>query len=285
MRIVSLRDLNVKHPTLAKAAAVLITIVLLAILLSQVSIADVIATLVSINPLYLVAGFFLYACSYVFRALRFRILLSGEVGMRDLFKVVCVHNMMNNLLPARTGELSYIYLINNVHGRNIGEGIATLVIARVFDFVAIAGIFLSAAVILQSLPETAVQAVRYASITVLLSVVVIIILLKSDKREILAAIGNLFERYKLDKNPVAGRVFSKIQETADSFDALDSADMHFHLRVLTTTLAVWVSLYTFYYCMALAMHMDVGYIPAVLHPALQSSPRFSRSRGSAVLGR
>jgi len=263
MRIVSVRDLNVKHPTLAKVAAVIITIVLLAILLSQVNVADVITTLTSIDPLYLVAGFVLYACSYFFRALRFRILLSGEIGMRDLFKVVCVHNMMNNLLPARTGELSYIYLINKVYGRNIGEGIATLVIARVFDFIAIAGIFLSAAVILQSLSDTVVQAVRYASIAVLLSVVVIIILLKSDKREILAAIGNLFGRYKLDKNPVAGRVFSKIHETADSFDALDSADMHFHLRVLTTTLAVWVSLYTFYYCMALAMHMDVGYIPAV----------------------
>jgi len=63
------------------------------------------------------------------------------VGIRDLFKIVCVHNMMNNLLPARTGEVSYIYLINKVHERDISEGIATLVVARVFDFIVISGIF------------------------------------------------------------------------------------------------------------------------------------------------
>lgn len=252
-----------KHPTLAKAAAVLVTIVLLAILLSQVNIADVVTTLVSINPLYLVAGFSLYACSYFFRAVRFRILLNGEVGVRDLFKVVCVHNMMNNLLPARTGELSYIYLLNKVHGRNIGEGIATLVISRVFDFIAIAGIFLCAVMILRRLPGTATQTALYALAAVLLGMGIIIFLIKSDKKKILATIGNLFGRYKLDKNPVAGRIFSKIHETADSFDALGSAAMHFHLRVFTTTFGLWVSLYTFYYCMALAMHMDIGYIPAV----------------------
>lgn len=252
-----------KHPTFAKAAAVLITIVLLAILLSQVNVADVVATLTSINPLYLVAGFLLYACSYFFRAMRFWILLSGEVGMRELFKVVCVHNMMNNLLPARTGELSYVYLLNKVHRRSVGEGIATLVIARVFDFITIAGIFLCAVVILQHLPGTATQTASYALIVVLLGMGIITILIKSDKRKILAAIGNLFGRYRLDKSPVASRIFSKIHETADSFDALGSANMRFHLGVLTTTIGLWVSLYTFYYCMALAMHVNIGYIPAV----------------------
>lgn len=260
---VLVRDPGMKYPALTKAAAVLITIVLLAILLSQVNVADVVTTLTSSNPLYLVAGFFLYACSYVFRTLRFRFLLNGEVRMRDLFNIVCVHNMMNNLLPARTGELSYIYLLNKVHGRNTGEGIATLVIARVFDFIAIGGIFLCAVVILQRLPDAATQSALYALIAVLLSVVIIIILLKSDKSKILVAIGNLFGRYKQDKNPVGGYILCKLHEAADSFDALSSADMRFHLKVFTTTFGLWVSLYTFYYCMALAMHMDIGYIPAV----------------------
>jgi uncharacterized protein (TIRG00374 family) len=253
----------VKHPTLTKAVAVLITVALLAILLSQVSVADVVTTLTSINPLYLVAGLVLYACSYFFRALRFRILLNGELTMRDLVNVVCVHNMMNNLLPARTGELSYIYLLNKIHGRNTGEGIATLVIARVFDFITIAGIFLCTVVILQHMPDTAAQAVPYALIAVSLSIVVITILLKSDKRKILSIIGNLFGRYKLDKHPVGSRILSKTHETADSFDALSNAGLYFHLRVLATTIGLWVSLYTFYYCMALAMHVDIGYIPAV----------------------
>ena len=85
--------------TIAKLSAVIITVALVAIMLSQIQIADIITTLAGIDSLYLVAGFVLYACSYFFRALRFHILLNGEVGLRDLFNIVCVHNMVNNILP------------------------------------------------------------------------------------------------------------------------------------------------------------------------------------------
>jgi len=82
--------------TAAKLSAVVITFALVAILLSQIQVADIITTLAGIDPLYLIAGFVLYVCSYFFRALRFHILLNGEVGLRDLFNIVCVHNMVNN---------------------------------------------------------------------------------------------------------------------------------------------------------------------------------------------
>ena len=82
--------------TIAKISAIVITIALVAILLSQIQISDIITTLAGINPLYLIAGFVLYVCCYFFRALRFHILLNREIGIRDLFNIVCVHNMANN---------------------------------------------------------------------------------------------------------------------------------------------------------------------------------------------
>ena len=90
--------------TVAKISAIVITIALVAILLSQIQISDIITTLASIDPLYLIVGFILYLCSYLFRALRFHILLNREVGLRDLFNIVCVHNMVNNILPACIDE-------------------------------------------------------------------------------------------------------------------------------------------------------------------------------------
>lgn len=59
--------------TIAKLSAIVITVVLVDIQLSQIRIADIITTLAGIDPLYLVAGFVLYVCSYYFRALRFHI--------------------------------------------------------------------------------------------------------------------------------------------------------------------------------------------------------------------
>jgi len=61
-----------KHETIAKLSAVVITIALVAILLSQIKIADVITTLAGIDPLYLVAGFIIYVCSYFFNMFSFK---------------------------------------------------------------------------------------------------------------------------------------------------------------------------------------------------------------------
>ncbi len=138
---------------LAKLSAVVISVALVAILLLQIQIGDIITTLADIDPLYLIVGFVLYACSYFFRALRFQVLLNGEVGIRNLFNIVCVQNMANNILPARTGELSYIYLLKKLHNITTGEGFATLLVARVFDFFAISLLFFISALMIQDLPD------------------------------------------------------------------------------------------------------------------------------------
>ena len=135
-----------------KYIALLITIFLVVLLFTQVSVQNVIYTLIHINPAYLLAGFALYTCSYLFRAWRFRILLDDKVTMKDLFHIECVHNMMNNLLPARTGELSYIYLLKKVPNRTTGEGLATLVVARIFDFIALAILFFAAVILIKNIP-------------------------------------------------------------------------------------------------------------------------------------
>ena len=57
-----------KKQTLSKLATAIIAISLIAILLPQIEVADVVDTLTSIEPVYLVAGFGLYVLSYFFRA-------------------------------------------------------------------------------------------------------------------------------------------------------------------------------------------------------------------------
>jgi len=103
---------------LARASAVVVTAALLALLLSHVEMSDLVATLKSIEPGYVLLGLGAYASCYLFRALRFYVLLNREVRVADLFAIVCVHNMVNDILPARSGELSYIYLLKKLHHKN-----------------------------------------------------------------------------------------------------------------------------------------------------------------------
>ena len=73
-----------KRETIAKISAVVITIALVAILLSQIRIGNIGKTLASIGPIYVIIGFVLYIFSYFFRALRFHILLNNKVSIRNL---------------------------------------------------------------------------------------------------------------------------------------------------------------------------------------------------------
>lgn len=166
-----------KRENIAKISAIVITVVLVAILLSQISIGDIAKTLLSINPIYLVIGFILYLCTYFFRALRFHILLNKKVSIKDLFTIVCVHNMVNNILPARTGELSYIYLLQKYHNKKVGEGTATLFVARVFDFISISLLFFISALMIQDLPDIIIKGVWVIAFFMVLIVISLIVLL------------------------------------------------------------------------------------------------------------
>lgn len=253
-----------QHNNLIKLFAGLITIVLVAFLLSHVNIADIASTLANSNPLYLILGFFFYTISYFFRALRFWLLLNSDLKIKDLFNVVCVHNMMNNLLPARTGELSYIYLLNKVHGRSVGEGIATLVIARLFDFTVIAGIFICAALMSQFiLSNPKGYIIWFATITLVLCISLLIILLKKDKTNFLTHIERIFCYNHMDEKTLRSRILCKIKETSDAFDAMETSDPLFYFKIAITSIGLWGSLYGFYYWIALAMNLDVNFIPAV----------------------
>lgn len=96
----------------------------------------------------LIAAFGFYALMNVLRALRFRILFK-EVGLRELIGVSFVHNLANNVLPFRIGELSFVFLMRKHAGYD--RTLTSLVVLRVLDLAVIAGIFVIAALSLSGM--------------------------------------------------------------------------------------------------------------------------------------
>lgn len=87
-------------------------------------------------PLVALAGF-LYACALACKAIRFRFFLEKKISFSDMFSIVAMHSFWNNLLPFRSGELSYLYLLRNYKEINSGEKITSLLTARIFDVLVI----------------------------------------------------------------------------------------------------------------------------------------------------
>ena len=102
------------------------------------------------NYIYIIPAIALYFIAVVFRTIRWRYLLTplGTFSVGRLFPVVVVGYMANNLLPARLGELVRAYYMGEREQVSASATLATIVLERIFDglalllFVAVAIVFL-----------------------------------------------------------------------------------------------------------------------------------------------
>lgn len=118
----------------------LVTIFLVWFLLKQISVRDILGIFNELPILFILLAFLFYTGSLLLRSVRFKVLIE-ELPFRRMFDMVCVHNMMLNILPARTGEVSFIYLVKKTGLRGT-KAVAALVISRIFDFISLSLLFL-----------------------------------------------------------------------------------------------------------------------------------------------
>src|SRR3989338_6450543 len=99
-----------------------------------------------------------YCLALLLKAMRFRFFLSSKISLSEMFSVVAAHSFWNNILPFRSGELSYIYLLRKYEAIGKGERVTSLIIARVFDALVVLIFFVFSAIFLFSealyLPRT-----------------------------------------------------------------------------------------------------------------------------------
>ena len=120
----------------------LFSIILVAFLLMRVDISKTLTTLGNINPYYAIAACFVYFSSNYFKALRFKVLLKEfKISMPKLYVIASYHNFLNQIFPARTGELTFVYYLNKIGNANLSKGLHSLLITRIFDFIIVSVFF------------------------------------------------------------------------------------------------------------------------------------------------
>ncbi|MBN1900563.1 flippase-like domain-containing protein [Candidatus Sumerlaeota bacterium] len=92
-----------------------------------------------IKPWGIILGFLFYLLSYAAVSLRWNILFSESLGKTGLLQrltlipITAVHQFMANFLPARTGDLTIVYLANKKLNINSSLAMSSLILARAFD--------------------------------------------------------------------------------------------------------------------------------------------------------
>lgn len=123
-------------------AGSLIAAVAIYLIVTRVDIGGTLALLITVRPDTLAACAAIYLAAHSFRALRFGALLrTASPGFPALLSVVSVHNLLNQVMPVRTGESAYPVLVRKYADVGYSRGITTLLLVRVYDLAAFAGIF------------------------------------------------------------------------------------------------------------------------------------------------
>src|SRR3989344_5318874 len=130
-----------KNKLIKTFASLIISVILVYFLFKLVDPKDIYNTIINSNYYFILLALITYILVYIFRSLRFQILLKGDLMIKDLFPIVSIHNFFSMLLPFKTGELSYSFLLKKKSNISFKKSISNLLMARITDLFGIAVLF------------------------------------------------------------------------------------------------------------------------------------------------
>ena len=222
---------------------------------------EVLADLRSANYAWLLPGVLVYFCAVAVRTWRWHYLLKPlkSISVRDLFPVVVIGYMGNNIYPARAGELLRAYVLKRNEQVSVSASLATVIVERIFDGLVM---LLFVFVTLPSasfLPDTLRSIVVFGSL-IFFSALIIFLFLAA--RPILAA--RIY-------NPLINRVLpQRFRERARGFltrfiDGLASLrDFRSVLMVFLTSILIWVLETVKYWFVMHAFAFEVSFFALML---------------------
>jgi len=243
-----------------KIISLFVTAALILILLSQISLDRFLEVILTISPFWVAVGFVMYSLGYLFRAIRFRMLLGDKITLKDAYPIVCLHYMANNILPARLGELSYIYLVKKLHQIPTAEGIASLTIARVFDLIALSSLLFFSAVFVENVPALIAQSFVVAGALMLVPVIFVFFVVHGGRRFV-GLVEKILIALNLRRFRKSEFILEKSLEIIDCFHVVKSRKVI--LYTLVNSFAVWLFIYLMNFSLLRGIGMNLA-LPIVI---------------------
>ncbi len=127
-----------------------LAIVIAYFLLRQIDLQQIPQTLSRLSIKALLIGFVCYCLLVLAKTFRFRALLNLESRVHRIFPILALHTFWGNILPMRTGDASYVYLMQRRQKVDATQGIASLLVASLIDLVLLIGLVIATAWLLRT---------------------------------------------------------------------------------------------------------------------------------------
>ncbi|MEK7500359.1 MAG: lysylphosphatidylglycerol synthase transmembrane domain-containing protein, partial [Patescibacteria group bacterium] len=184
----------------------------------------------------IVVGFVMAVLMAVIDGVRYWELLRRKTSIDHMTSVACLHNMLINVMPARTGDLSFPYFAHRF-GVPLGAGVGSLVVARVFDVFALATLLFTGAWLVPGTTLFAEAKVPMLITTgVLLLILILVVVFRHAAHTVVHKIANVT---KVSQHKVGQWLLQKFEEVLHGLDVLKSPTSLFIVYVCSV--ANWLA--------------------------------------------
>jgi len=182
-----------------------------------------------------------------------------HIPQLDLYAITSYHNFFNQIFPARTGELTFVYYLKKMAGADISKGLHILLVTRIFDFIVVAAFFVCSLVIYYG-RRTSMALLALGILFFILSVVVLF-----NLKWIVMFFNGMFNfitsKLKLDRVHLIIKIKEKMEPVVEEFSGFDTK--RFIPELAFTSLLVWGALYAFSYVTIHAFGVDIHFLQSI----------------------
>jgi uncharacterized protein (TIRG00374 family) len=228
-------------------------------LLGKISIGQIKDAIVGIDKPYLVVALVVMFISVFLRAYRKKILVGSErISMTDMFLVVLIRNAFNMVLPARTGELSYVYVLQRKFKFPLEIGVSTLMIVLVFDLVIVFSlIVISVIVVLINKFSSSYLAVVLIALVLLIILLLVLFYFSKVIGFFLMIIEKILARYRIGKNKAVQAIYKKMIDINKNIEIIQKRKIYW--KVYLSSIVIRILKFVSYYMLIYAILRPEGY--------------------------
>ena len=238
----------------------ILAIVIIYFLISNIDVQKTADALVKADFTFVILSAAIYTVSNFFKSLRFNILLKeSSISIPKMFTISAYQNFFNQIMPARTGELTFLYYTKLIANVRASASLHALLISRMMDLVVVCLFFIIALTLHrgENLSAPLIIAALLMGAFSFLFIFKLHWLVLLGKRMFTFFVSLL----RIKEKPLTVKINGKIETLLEEFINIDMKKK-IPLAAITS-LFVWLSLYAFSYTTILAFGVDIEFLAAV----------------------
>jgi len=246
------------------ALSFILTLGLIILLLRQISLRDVLSLLSSLTYGWVVVASLFYIITNIGRAWRLRILLPNKFTRLRILMLICIaHAMFNNILPARSGDFSLLYFLKRYEQVSLSEGGVALIVARIMDYLAIAVLFIIAALFslknFSDAPQAA--AIIWTVFGMMLLTLVLLLSFAWWGQASLFYLQRILDGLGLTSWRVVGLGLKLLRRMIEAFEAIPFKR---HFYTFLWSLFVWGTIFVWFFAFMRAMGIETSLLITIV---------------------